>query len=380
MTRGHERNVIHVVAEDLDDAREQWVDAFARDRADLGVAHAAERVAREAAGYVRACPLDQVLAGLREAWAEQADQQRELQRATALREWLAEVIALREQRDQALAVLDVRCEQARAAAEPVRADADRSAVAIDRHAQQLRDGLLHHWHEQHEQARDAARTVLAGTGRLGQRLLAVNRASEALARWSTSWQPYLPDMPTSTDRIARFAAYSSDSHEVLDAFDGYARAQAERSNPEHRDLQHVAEHAEQQRWQAWRESDDLRGRYELQLVRYGSLGYADDLDTRLEQVDQQITDGQTRLGDVNRRLDSLSHEPAIASQPPGWLDRQHERWRPDDTAEAAALKRLTEMRSALAIDAAACERMHGLEHEHRPGQHDMDRHGPSFGR
>src|SRR6476469_5942254 len=36
MTRGRTRNVAHLVAADLDDAREQWVDVFARDRADLG--------------------------------------------------------------------------------------------------------------------------------------------------------------------------------------------------------------------------------------------------------------------------------------------------------------------------------------------------------
>ena len=36
MTRGRETNTAHLVAADLDDAREQWVDAFARDRADLG--------------------------------------------------------------------------------------------------------------------------------------------------------------------------------------------------------------------------------------------------------------------------------------------------------------------------------------------------------
>lgn len=40
MTRGRERNVAHLVAESVDDARQQWVDTFSRDRADLGPAHA----------------------------------------------------------------------------------------------------------------------------------------------------------------------------------------------------------------------------------------------------------------------------------------------------------------------------------------------------
>lgn len=41
MTRGRERNVAHLVAESVEDARKQWVEVFGRDRADLGPAHAA---------------------------------------------------------------------------------------------------------------------------------------------------------------------------------------------------------------------------------------------------------------------------------------------------------------------------------------------------
>lgn len=40
MTRGRERNVAHLVAESVEDARRQWIEVFGRDRADLGPAHA----------------------------------------------------------------------------------------------------------------------------------------------------------------------------------------------------------------------------------------------------------------------------------------------------------------------------------------------------
>jgi len=40
MTRGRASNTAHLVAESLDDARQQWIDTFSRDRADLGPAHA----------------------------------------------------------------------------------------------------------------------------------------------------------------------------------------------------------------------------------------------------------------------------------------------------------------------------------------------------
>ena len=68
MTRGRDRNTAHLVADDLEDAREQWVAVFARDRADLGPAHAAEQAAAEAERYAQLRPLDDVLDELRQAW------------------------------------------------------------------------------------------------------------------------------------------------------------------------------------------------------------------------------------------------------------------------------------------------------------------------
>jgi hypothetical protein len=53
MTRGREANTAHLVAADLDDAREQWIDAFGRDRADLGPAAAGQAAARAAATPTR---------------------------------------------------------------------------------------------------------------------------------------------------------------------------------------------------------------------------------------------------------------------------------------------------------------------------------------
>lgn len=76
MTRGRVDNLIHIVAEDLQDARRQWDDVFGRDRADLGPTVAAQRATQDLDRYgtqtpVR--PLDEVLAELRAAWTQQAD-------------------------------------------------------------------------------------------------------------------------------------------------------------------------------------------------------------------------------------------------------------------------------------------------------------------
>ncbi len=56
MTRGRERNVAHLVAESVEHARKQWRDVFARDRADLGPAHARAAAAEAIERYGRKAP------------------------------------------------------------------------------------------------------------------------------------------------------------------------------------------------------------------------------------------------------------------------------------------------------------------------------------
>ncbi len=57
MTRGRENNMAHLVAENLDEARQLWVETFSRDRADLGPAHAAQRAAEDLERYAPHRPL-----------------------------------------------------------------------------------------------------------------------------------------------------------------------------------------------------------------------------------------------------------------------------------------------------------------------------------
>lgn len=51
MTRGRHHNTAHLVADDVDDARRQWVEIFSRDRADLGPTHAAACAAEDIDRY-----------------------------------------------------------------------------------------------------------------------------------------------------------------------------------------------------------------------------------------------------------------------------------------------------------------------------------------
>ena len=51
MTRGRHHNTAHLVADTLDDARDQWIEVFNRDRADLGPGHAAQTAAEDIDRY-----------------------------------------------------------------------------------------------------------------------------------------------------------------------------------------------------------------------------------------------------------------------------------------------------------------------------------------
>jgi hypothetical protein len=51
MTRGHHHNTAHLVAPTLAEARDQWIEVFSRDRADLGPNHAARLAAEEVDRY-----------------------------------------------------------------------------------------------------------------------------------------------------------------------------------------------------------------------------------------------------------------------------------------------------------------------------------------
>ncbi|PWN02721.1 AAA family ATPase [Nocardioides silvaticus] len=61
MTRGRHHNLAHLVADSIDDARQQWIDVFSRDRADLGPGHAATRVDQDIDRYGTQAPTSAAL-------------------------------------------------------------------------------------------------------------------------------------------------------------------------------------------------------------------------------------------------------------------------------------------------------------------------------
>ena len=91
MTRGREDNVAHLVAENTDDARHQWIDTFSRDRADLGPGHATRRAAEELERYAPHRPLEPALSDLRAAWATEHNLQAALARCENRHHLMAEL-------------------------------------------------------------------------------------------------------------------------------------------------------------------------------------------------------------------------------------------------------------------------------------------------
>ena len=89
MTRGREDNVAHLIAENLDDARQLWVETFSRDRADLGPGHAAMRAAEDLDRYAPQRPLEAALGDLRAAWTRQQDLRSALARTERQRHFMA---------------------------------------------------------------------------------------------------------------------------------------------------------------------------------------------------------------------------------------------------------------------------------------------------
>ena len=217
MTRGREANLLHVVAADVEEAREQFTSAMERDRADRGLEHAA-RTAREAvAGLVASPTID---ADVEYVASERARLAADIDRANAEADRWESALA-------ALAALDSEHQRNRAPYEHAVASAKASEEAI-------RAGVHADLLEQAAQAADAiaeaagrmyaANAAIRHSGRFGRRAAertAEERSSDhdrltsaVAARWGTA-----PIPGADRTRWAKHAAdLATDDHpSVLDA-------------------------------------------------------------------------------------------------------------------------------------------------------------------
>ncbi|CCH90569.1 Conjugative relaxase TrwC [Modestobacter italicus] len=332
MTRGRETNTAHLVAADADDARVQWVAVFARDRADLGPAHAAQLAAAEAARYAPSRPLEEVLVELRAAWTAE---QRCLQRLAywePQRETLREVVALEAPHAGELAHLEAARDQTALAAEQARGRAGDSGAAVAAHTEQVRDTLLARWDGERDAARQAARVVLDGSGRFGLRRGAVARAGEQLADWADRWRPHVPSLPTETGELAPVAGWFDDRSALWGAFAASARQAAEQAHPEHAQLRAAADTARHAAEQAIRALAEAGQRRDERLDPFGPAAWTPDPAGRLTDLQRDIATTRQELTDTRARIATLTAEPALLAQPADRLTREREAWRTRRTA------------------------------------------------
>jgi exodeoxyribonuclease V alpha subunit len=341
MTRGREANTAHLVVADIEEAREQWVAVFARDRADLGPAHAAELTAAEAARYALPRPLDDVLAELRAAWDVE---QRCLDRLAfwqPQRDTLREVVAREAPHAGELAKLEAAQQETGISARDAKGRVEASAAGIASESDRIRDGLLRSWDGDRGAAHNAAKIVLAGPGRLGLRRGAVARAGEQLTDWANGWRQHLPGLPTDTADLARMAGWFDDRPALWTAFDASARAQAEQAHPDHATLSAAAratEHAHEQARSALAEARRQRDR---RLEHLGPAAWAPEPGARLVELERDIAVDQRKLSDVRARIAGLKAEPALLAQPADRLTQERDGWRARQNAEGAARRART---------------------------------------
>lgn len=246
MTRGRDSNVLHIVAEDLDEAREQFIGALQLDRADRGLQMATADAQAAVAGLAADGPVKLVndeRARLIEVIAEAEREAARWERAAGMLSAQAETHAREEA--EALATLTV----AEAHLTSVQSEAMRSLLP---HA--VADGLAYIDAHEHQAA---AWKELNSVGRLGKRaanrrLEAVNAEAHeaqerALERWGSLPSPSKWDTNTRDGIDAwakRVASERAESQPLMSA----ALHQVEQGG----------EQLRQVRWRHLRESADLR--------------------------------------------------------------------------------------------------------------------------
>jgi hypothetical protein len=232
MTRGRLSNTAHLVAADLDDAREQWIAAFGRDGADLGPAAAGEAAARAAAGYRTPRPLSEVLAELRSAWTDQLTAHRHLERLEEHREHVRAQAGWETHCQQVLAPFETAREAAGTALEWADQKSTGCAAILTGRAEHHAAALRQTWDAQLVQAEHAAQTIAGGSGRLGIHRGRVRNAQQHLNTWTATWSPVFAGSNVDPREIAqRPIVFTSRVERVADALEEHARRLATADHP-----------------------------------------------------------------------------------------------------------------------------------------------------
>jgi exodeoxyribonuclease V alpha subunit len=358
MTRGRDTNIAHLVAESIQDARAQWVGAFSRDRADLGPAHAARLAAEQADKYAPQRPQAQALADVYRAWTTEADLSERLAATQHLRDQLAEVVSIRAGSDPQLARLDKAAENAWAAADHARTQADQAAASIKADADRIAQTLRGRWDNDYPAASAAAERIRAGSGRFGRARGDLRQARAHLQSWAQTWRYVLGQLPAGVDELAASMPYTATSA-LHQAITGHAQNTAEKGHPDHLQLAAAARNATS----AAHESDQARsaaaGSLSRRLAGFGNLAYTDDPTEHLAETKHAADELSDQLRRAQERVGALREEPAIRALTPGRLQSERENWQVQ-RAEAQEADR-----DAAWLAATAATKLRRVRHEDR---------------
>ncbi|HEX7355023.1 MAG TPA: MobF family relaxase [Mycobacteriales bacterium] len=387
MTRGREHNTAHLVADSVDDAREAWITVFARDKADLGPAKAAEQADLEVARYgpdvapafAPASPaadgerLEAVLGELFAAWTEQEDAhywQRNSEHRLATTEAHA---TWYEHSQQILRPLEDRYQIARGAKERAEHAAAGSADVLAEATRRIAEQLRRQWDAQLREAREWARVVAAGPGRLGVHRGRVADATMRLDVWAYTWTDAFPGPHPDLEKVRGYpAGYASGVPAVNTALYQHAGHLAAAEHPEQAALLRGAEQAHAAYDTAasayFGAQRDLREQSSLPTYDTGAAA------SLLGQRAKTLA-AQQRAETADEQVARLRADPAISSQPDpaGVLAAAGDRW---------ARQRETELASRLFAHRAERPASHPpAPEEDLPYQHSLDvSRGPSIGR
>jgi hypothetical protein len=366
MTRGRASNTAHLVAADLDDAREQWIAAFGRDRADLGPAAAGQAAARTAAGYCTSRALSEVLADLRSAWTEQLTAYRHLERLAEHLDQVQAQAAWETHCQQALAPLETRRDATRTVVEQAYEKAAGCAAILTERAEHHTAALRQTWDTQLIHAEHAARTLAAGPGRLGIHRGRVRDSQQHLDTWTATWSPVFAGSDLDPRQIAaRPIVFGSRVQQVADALEEHARRLATADHPDHaarlRELHNAREQYEAAAAAYHQTRHNLQQRSHLPVSDTGAASQLPELTARVEAA-------QHRVRYADQQIERLTNDPAITSHPDprALLRHAHTGW----AAEQAAAHQHAASRTSSPL--------RSLRNGPSPIHH-VD-HGPSLGR
>ena len=198
MTRGRQANTAHLVAGDLDEAREQWMTVFGRDRADLGPAHAAREAAAtpllRLLGHTILIGSPALVEQLDAAWTEQAHAHAQLRTLKARRDQHQREADLYQRAEAVLAPLREQLHTVRDEAQRAEQHAASSQAVLPNAPSRSPQRYAQRGTPTYCRRARSRRRPRHGMGRLGIDRGRVRTAQQQLEDWVGRWQPACGDL------------------------------------------------------------------------------------------------------------------------------------------------------------------------------------------